>query len=285
MAETEGPPKKQRLDELANMIHTRLRSYQAGDISRLFTQRTILSNASPEDNTRIVGYQFSHMTATAQNAPPPLEEDLLEQLYALREDAPFTQEALNALSIELSVYEKLASPGRLPSYPLFVHERELIRIKELKLKYGAEYTPHPQYDALSKTILPVGELVNGYAVPAIFDIEWTLYLRFKKKSQQAPLNDAQFIEWFEEHACTDWGKMQRDGTPFGGFWDIDDGSKAYDLTKADNLRGLLELPYPRRLMKTAINYGCSTRLECVQFVGLICEFVTRMTVALAAQQN
>ena len=78
--------------------------------------------------------------------------------------------------------------------------------------------------------------------------------------------------------------MDRNGTPYGGFWDYpkdsDEYLNAYNLTREDNFRGLCELPYPRRVMLQVINIGCHTRMESVRYTNSLCEWIKRKAATL-----
>lgn len=90
----------------------------------------------------------------------------------------------------------------------------------------------------------------------------------------------EFTKWLKANLCTDWHKMDTEGESYGGFWRYPEGSdereNAWDLSYAANTKALLDLPYPYRLIKTSITYGCNTRRESVKFSREVCEWFDRM---------
>jgi hypothetical protein len=79
--------------------------------------------------------------------------------------------------------------------------------------------------------------------------------------------------------CTDWCKMTPDGVSFGGYYKSQDPyerENAYTLTEASNRAALAQLPYPYKLIKWTIAYGCSIRSECVTFSRIVCEWFDAM---------
>lgn len=88
-----------------------------------------------------------------------------------------------------------------------------------------------------------------------------------------------FISEFEEVACHDWSKMDRNGEPFGGFWKYPEGSyerdNACELSRKDNCNALFELPYPKKFVLKTVEIGCRTRLESVRYTNCLCEWMKR----------
>ena len=84
--------------------------------------------------------------------------------------------------------------------------------------------------------------------------------------QNQAMTIQQFCDKFDHVACSDWSKMQPDGEPFGGAWDLDDlddpdGSTAWDLTRYQNFVCLAKMPFPRQCLLYAVDYLCSFRCE------------------------
>ncbi len=136
------------------------------------------------------------------------------------------------------------------------------------------------YSDESKVIMTEDEEVNGYklfnASTNIMDYE-TFQMLMGLKDIAVP--DNEFMEWLEDNCCSDWGKQDRHGECFGGFWKYPEGSpereNAYTLSTEDNFKGLCELPYPREIIKKTVQYGCSNRHESVRYSNFLCEWVTR----------
>ena len=80
--------------------------------------------------------------------------------------------------------------------------------------------------------------------------------------QNDRLTTQEFWEAFDCEACSDWSKMQPDGTPFGGAW-LTDKSNAWNLTRLQNFVCLAELQFPRRTILYAIDFLCGRRCESV----------------------
>ena len=80
--------------------------------------------------------------------------------------------------------------------------------------------------------------------------------------QNERLTTNEFWEAFNCQACSDWSKMQPDGTSFGGAW-LTDKSNAWDLTRLQNFACLAELQFPRRTILYAIDFLCPRRCESV----------------------
>ena len=139
------------------------------------------------------------------------------------------------------------------------------------------------------------EEINGYK---LYDIEKVIIMSFEmfeklaklfnntsnsnSSSSQEPETRRNFYEWYDHGgACSDWGKMDRHGSCFGGFWEYPEGSNekenAFRLSWEDNFQGLWELPYPKELIKETVDIGCGNRHESVRYSNFLCEWVKRMT--------
>jgi hypothetical protein len=77
--------------------------------------------------------------------------------------------------------------------------------------------------------------------------------------------------------CSDWNKMDENGESFGGFWKYPEGSEerenAYTLQGEANQKALLALPFPYRLIRWTIEFGCPRRCESVKFTRECCQWV------------
>lgn len=80
--------------------------------------------------------------------------------------------------------------------------------------------------------------------------------------QNDVLTIEEFWEAFDCQACSDWSKMQPNGTPFGGAWDTNT-SNAWDLTRLQNFVCLAKLQFSRRTILYAIDFLCGHRCESV----------------------
>ena len=91
------------------------------------------------------------------------------------------------------------------------------------------------------------------------------------------MSDEEFIA--RSDCCSDWYKQDRHGNCFGGFWEYPEGSyqheNARQLSYDDNMKGLLELPYPREFILETIHIGCNNRQESVRYSNFLCEWMER----------
>ena len=79
--------------------------------------------------------------------------------------------------------------------------------------------------------------------------------------QNQVLTIQQFWEKFDDVACSDWNKMQPDGKPFGGAWDLDDRDAAWNLTRYQNFVCLAKMAFPRHCLLYAVDFLCHYRCE------------------------
>jgi hypothetical protein len=81
--------------------------------------------------------------------------------------------------------------------------------------------------------------------------------------QNQAMTIQQFWDKFDHVACSDWSKMQPDGEPFGGAWDLDDlvGSTAWNLTRYQNFVCLAKMAFPRQCLLYAVDFLCCYRCE------------------------
>jgi hypothetical protein len=90
----------------------------------------------------------------------------------------------------------------------------------------------------------------------------------------------EMIEWLRVECCTTWNKMDQKGNFFVGFWtypdDSDEQKNAFTLTLEDNIKGLMELPFPRRMVMKSVKIGCRLGTESVQYSAFLCAWMDIM---------
>lgn len=129
--------------------------------------------------------------------------------------------------------------------------------------------------------LHYGEVVNGYH---LFDSEvdyglecFEEWLELWNHPEQPTKEE--FLEWYDNNACSDWSKQDRHGECFAGFWKYPEGSyekmNAWELSRADNGEGLWELPYPKKFIQRTVKVGCGNRMESVRFSNFMCVWMQR----------
>lgn len=101
---------------------------------------------------------------------------------------------------------------------------------------------------------------------------------------EADMTDEAFYEAFDREACTDWNKMEPDGTSFGGAFLAPKGSAEHEdalaITRRTNGMALLKLPYPRKAILFAMDFLCNLRCESVVRVADWLEAVRRESARL-----
>lgn len=116
------------------------------------------------------------------------------------------------------------------------------------------------------------KLWHGDKTPAIFGT-------MREIEYGNDMTKEEFMEVYNQYACTDWSKMDEDGNPFEGeYWTASEGSdernNASELTRKKNGECLFDLPYPKLfVLYTAIDLGCSNRMECVRYSNFICHYM------------
>jgi len=119
------------------------------------------------------------------------------------------------------------------------------------------------------------EETNGYLLykNQVPFMDYDTYHSILTESFELQEDDEMFKEWLEEHCCSDWSKQDRHGECYGGFWRYPDGSyekeNAYMLSREDNIEGMLELPFPRSILKWSVIQGCNSRNESVRYSNFI----------------
>lgn len=115
------------------------------------------------------------------------------------------------------------------------------------------------------------EIVNGYALRNSSSFCEVSYCEYKKLCKlwddTNDLTYDEFVDEFEEKACTDWNKVDDHGESFGGFWKSTDPEikeNAYHLMREHNREKLWKLPFPKRFLLHTMEIGCSRRQESVK---------------------
>lgn len=104
------------------------------------------------------------------------------------------------------------------------------------------------------------------------------------------IDDATFIDLCSgEYLCHDWSKMDENGELGKGYWaypeDTEEYKNAFDLMRKLNIKKLMDLPYPRRLVLKSTDIGCANYSECVRYSEFVCKFVKTMYEILTASEN
>jgi len=87
----------------------------------------------------------------------------------------------------------------------------------------------------------------------------------------SPMSPQAFCDAFDLVACADWGRMQPDGSDYGGAWgateECPERRDAFEATRLANRLALSRLPYPPATVLYAIGYLCPRRCESVARVS------------------
>jgi len=87
---------------------------------------------------------------------------------------------------------------------------------------------------------------------------------------------SEFMAKYQRKACSEWCKMQPDGTPGQYF-----GNSVREL----NGNALWDLPYPKKFVLKTINIGCQTRQESVRYSNFMCEWMKRKIEQMARDEK
>jgi hypothetical protein len=82
-----------------------------------------------------------------------------------------------------------------------------------------------------------------------------------------------FEEFYNEYtnfASTEWGKVNREGEYYNGFYKNLEINDPFSLTFTDNGKGLFELPYPKEVILRTIKYS-----DSVRHTNYICEWIKK----------
>lgn len=160
-----------------------------------------------------------------------------------------------------------------PPRPVFGDELDKIVARKRELQMAADPLIYKYYNyaiELSET-----ETMNGYELykNEVPFMNYDSYVKIIQESYESQDDDKTFREWLEEQCCSDWAKQDRHGDCYGGFWEYPDGSyekeNAYMLSREDNINGMLELPFPRSILKWSVIQGCGNRMESVRYSNFI----------------
>lgn len=131
-------------------------------------------------------------------------------------------------------------------------------------------------------IMSKDDIVNGYN---LFNIDYNImayddFVKYKKMwNDDEKMSHEEFINEYQDTACSDWNKMDEHGECFAGFWEYPDGShekeNASGLTRDKNGECLWLLPYPKKFVLETILLGCNNRQECVKYSNFLCEWMRR----------
>jgi hypothetical protein len=171
-------------------------------------------------------------------------------------------------------YSKLVR--RCHIYPPILYMREFYELADDICK---------KYDAIFSLELCMNdsEIVNGYALYNVKGeqiMNRCLYEECIKlwKSNKIYTQE-EFMDLYDETACTDWAKQDEHGESYCGYWKYPDGSPekldAWNLTRTANGTALWNLPYPKEVIFKTIELGCSNRRESVRYSNFLCEWLKR----------
>ena len=227
------------------------------------TSQTIIASFPKINELDNLEYSITSMT------------DLNEKLSSLR--------TLETLYYELRTY--YASHMIVSIYSPFERgpfSADIDRIKEQIKEISRQLDP--EVDKFYRRIVKMSyeEQVNGYN---LYDVDKNI-MDYDTYCKLLPIwNDKtaytheEFMEKYNDEACTDWSKQDRHGNCFGGFWEYEEGTyereNAYQLSRKDNGQGLWELPDSHNFIFKTIELGCRNRMESVRYSNFLCEWMAR----------
>lgn len=143
----------------------------------------------------------------------------------------------------------------------------------------------PEWYKIPVTLLST-EIVNGFALHEIKEnpgksLYWYTDFLEMEALYNTPntMTKKEFMEKYDEEACSDWSKQDECGECYGGFWNFPEGSykrkNAYTLSRKVNGAALYKLPYSHALIFKTIEMGCCNRMESVKYTNTICEYIKR----------
>lgn len=114
--------------------------------------------------------------------------------------------------------------------------------------------------------------------PYVLTEPWCEYDKFLEIMQTDCLlkqpSEQEFVDWLDANCCSAWGKMNRHGEYYVGFWAYPEGSdereNAFQLSHQDNYQALIELPYPRKLIIRSVQLGCYNHHESPRYSHFVC---------------
>lgn len=126
------------------------------------------------------------------------------------------------------------------------------------------------------------EEVNGYNLYDVADniMNYETYLELLEIwNDKTEYTYEEFMEKYDNEACSDWCKKDRHGKCYGGYWRYPEGSyekeHAWELSRKDNGQGLWELLNPHNFIFQTIKIGCNNRRESVRYSNFLGEWMTR----------
>jgi len=135
---------------------------------------------------------------------------------------------------------------------------------------------------LSPVILKKEQIINRYN---LYDTtgDWfnifELNFLFKLFNDKKVYTFTEFYNEFDQSACTEWNKMNKNGEYYVSDSDFDDNVEInYLLTSWENKRrtnakALFALPYSHKLLLYTVNYGCNTGNESVKYSNCMCYWI------------
>jgi len=171
-------------------------------------------------------------------------------------------------------YSKLAGPCHI--FPPIMYMREFYDLaNEICKKYDNKYALELHMND--------NEIVNGYKLyningkPIMNRCLYEECIALWKTNKL--YTEEEFMDIYDETACTDWAKQDEHGESYGGYWKYPKESPEYQdawhLTRNANGEALWNLPYPKEVVLKTIELGCGNRRECVRYSNFLCEWLQR----------
>jgi len=189
-------------------------------------------------------------------------------------------ESVRIFSDEFNVFQEYYSRAmglnRMMTWPqhhVFSADLDAIAARKQKLLMESDPIAFKFYTETITTSST--EEVNGYQLYDCIEpfMTYDCYLHHLEERLKPQDTDDEFSEWLDENCCSDWAKQDRNGECYAGAWQAEEGTyekeNAWYITKDDNMEGLMELPFPRSLIKWSITLGCSNRHESVRYSNFI----------------
>ena len=113
------------------------------------------------------------------------------------------------------------------------------------------------------------------------DCPYESYKRLEKLYlENEYISDESFTNICGKELCSAWGQVNKKGEFFKGFWKYPEDSEQYKdawlLTRESNIKKLINIKYPRRLILEIIKIGCANHKESIRFCESTCHFVKTM---------
>lgn len=120
-----------------------------------------------------------------------------------------------------------------------------------------------------KLCISENEIINGYKLYNCSEpiMSYDIYLDFFTIWQDVDnLSFDEFIEKYEENACSEWSRMNEHG---------EYPENAGLLSRTENGEKLWKLPYPKKFVLETIEIGCNNHQESVRYSNFLCEWMKR----------